>query len=147
MKQRMNEWENLLLHFFTLGPTVLNYESIIRDIFLINASFKLFTFSFRLVPTLPPPPPNPRWVGPPCQPSILNYHLTLTTVSITPISCQPITQNTIIPCPEYHLQFYICSYLFFTNIYIYTYTHLTLPSQLLTLNKTKKHFFFLLHFT
>jgi hypothetical protein len=48
---------------------------------------------------------------------------------------QPITQNTIIPCPEYHLQFYICSYLFFTNIYIYTYTHLTLPSQLLTLNK------------
>jgi hypothetical protein len=28
-KKRMNEWENLLLHFFTLGPTVLNYETIL----------------------------------------------------------------------------------------------------------------------
>jgi hypothetical protein len=45
--------------FYTWSHRVKLRDGIIRDIFLINASFKLFTFSFRLVPTLPPPPPLP----------------------------------------------------------------------------------------
>ncbi len=126
--------------FLTLGPTVLDYERY----FTRHVFNKCFLYAaYLLIPpdTYPPPPspPFPRKVGPPLA--------------------NRLHQNTIIPCPEYHLQFYICSCLFFANIYVdflyhkcyttylllsfpLTYTHLTLPSQLLSLNKNQKTLLF-----
>ncbi len=41
----MNEWVNLLLYLYTWSHRVKLRDDVIRDIFLINASFTLFTFN------------------------------------------------------------------------------------------------------
>ncbi len=65
LQKRMNEWENLLLDFFTLGPTVLNYETIFYAIYF-NKCFLYAAYLLIQPNTNPPPyPPFPRMSRPP----------------------------------------------------------------------------------
>ncbi len=51
--------EPFIRFFCTRSHRVKLRNDIVRDIFLINASYTLFTFSFDQIPTHPPPPPYP----------------------------------------------------------------------------------------
>ncbi len=67
--QKWKKWMNertFYYIFYTLGPTVLTTDDTVCDIFLINASCKLFALhhSTSYQPT-PLPPHSPGWVGPP----------------------------------------------------------------------------------
>ncbi len=134
--QRMNEWANLLLHFLTLGPTVLITKRYSTR-YIFNKCFLYAVYLLIQPNTNPPPsPPFPQNESAPPSPqtipllfctSLIHYRYSPYHSQITNLiySRNPQDFVTVLPCPPE------------------MYTILTIPSQLLTLNT--RFFFTILH--